>query len=553
MALPVIDFNTGRVVETDPFLATEAADFSMPQSGFGQIAGGLGNIFGGLMGAGQSVLNSPDALMGLAGGLLTKESYDRLSDIGSQAKQEAMGLAERGQRESEFKPFTVTTPTGAMFTSRMGGQPSMGQPTMFDARPIEPGPLMMMPPGMDEREAFRQGLLGQPVGGLLPEPLTDELRPRVSSPYDGMGDQLRDMLGIAPGLIQAGPQKRRIGDIDQITGMRIDYDAPPGMSARPARPGMETADIGFFVDPITGQQGTGSTSYSKYRRKLKDYYDKNPGAQQYYEGLERQAQTPTRQPSPSMGGLLQNLTGMLPAQPTTGGLEVGMTLSPQEQALQQQLLGGAGGFFGQAAQPTMDREQAVFERIRAAQRPEEQRQRLALEERLAAQGRLGTSSAAYGGATPELMAQQTAIQESRNQAMLSAMQQAQAEQAQQAALGQTFLGSGYMPQQALLEAAMPGIMQQELAQQGQQFGTGLFAETGLSGIEAQLLQEQARANLLGGIGGNLISGIINQQRAATAAPSSSGGGSSLGGLFGDVIGGLGDVGSGIKSLLGIGG
>jgi hypothetical protein len=151
------------------------------------------------------------------------------------------------------------------------------------------------------------------------------------------------------------------------------------------------------------------------------------------------------------------------------------------------------------------------------------------------------------------MAQQTAIQESRNQAMLSAMQQAQAEQAQQATLGQTFLGSGYMPQQALLEAAMPGIMQQELAQQGQQFGTGLFAETGLSGIEAQLLQEQARANLLGGIGGNLISGIVNQQRAATAAPSSSGGGSSLGGLFGDVISGLGDVGSGIKNLLGIGG
>ena len=555
MALPVIDFNTGRVAETDPFLATEAADFSMPQSGFGQIAGGLGNIFGGLMGAGQSVLNSPDALMGLAGGLLTKESYDRLSDIGSQAKQEAMGLAERGQRESQFKPFTVTTPTGAMFTSRMGGQPTMpsfGQPSGLVLTNFEPQlqpigqPSMMLPPG------FTQLSGDISATDSLKDAMSAGTRPRLPSGYDGMGDQLRDMLGLAPGLIQAGPQKRRIGDIDQITGMRIDYDAPPGMSARPARPGMETADIGFFVDPITGQQGTGSTSYSKYRRKLKDYYDKNPGAQQYYEGLERQAQTPTRQPSPSMGGLLQNLTGMLPAQPTTGGLEVGMTLSPQEQALQQQLLGGAGGFFGQAAQPTMDREQAVFERIRAAQRPEEQRQRLALEERLAAQGRLGTSSAAYGGATPELMAQQTAIQESRNQAMLSAMQQAQAEQAQQAALGQTFLGSGYMPQQALLEAAMPGIMQQELAQQGQQFGTGLFAETGLSGIEAQLLQEQARANLLGGIGGNLISGIINQQRAATAAPSG-GGGSSLGGLFGDVVSGLGDVGSGIKSLLGIGG
>jgi len=485
MALPVIDFNTGRVVETDPFLATEAADFSMPQSGFGQIAGGLGDIFGGLMGAGQSVLNSPDALMGLAGGLLTKESYDRLSDIGSQAKQEAMGLAERGQRESEFKPFTVTTPTGAMFTSRMGGQPSMGQPFqpgvpshfLSQLQPLGQ-PSMMLPPGMDEREAFRQGLLGQPVGGLLPQPVgqPEMAPPQVSGPAPDTSKQDALLRQFQQQLMASG--YKPLGQNDLLT-------------------------------PLTN------------------------------------VEVPV--------GRLADQLGIAQPQPTAGGLQVGMTLSPQEQALQQQLLGGAGGFFGQAAQPTMDREQAVFERIRAAQRPEEQRQRLALEERLAAQGRLGTSSAAYGGATPELMAQQTAIQESRNQAMLSAMQQAQAEQAQQAALGQTFLGSGYMPQQALLEAAMPGIMQQELAQQGQQFGTGLFAETGLSGIEAQLLQEQARANLLGGIGGNLISGIINQQRAATAAPSSSGGGSSLGGLFSDIVGGLGNVGSGIKNLLRIGG
>jgi len=504
MALPVIDFNTGRVVETDPFLATEAADFSMPQSGFGQIAGGLGNIFGGLMGAGQSVLNSPDALMGLAGGLLTKESYDRLSDIGSQAKQEAMGLAERGQRESEFRPFTVTTPTGAMFTSRMGGQPSMGQPFQ---------------PGVPSHFLSQLQPLGQP-SMMLPPGMVE---------LDRQDEELRRQLMSLPRSIRGGTNE-------------FGQDPTPG--------------IGNMVD------------FNNLPTRLNETERENLLKYQNIKNRMDEVAAERRRLSPPQGGLLEgpltNFTevpvgrladqlGIAQPQPTTGGLEVGMTLSPQEQALQQQLLGGAGGFFGQAAQPIMDREQAVFERIRAAQRPEEQRQRLALEERLAAQGRLGTSSAAYGGATPELMAQQTAIQESRNQAMLSAMQQAQAEQAQQAALGQTFLGSGYMPQQALLEAAMPGIMQQELAQQGQQFGTGLFAETGLSGIEAQLLQEQARANLLGGIGGNLISGIINQQRAATAAPSSSGGGSSLGGLFGGIVDGLGDVGSGIKNLLRIGG
>ena len=526
MAFPVI--NNLLPQETDPFLATEAADFSTSQRS------PLGDIFGGLLGVGQSVLGSPDALMGLGGGLLTKEAYDRLSNIGEQAKREAMGLAERGQRESEFRPFTVTTPTGAMFTARMGGQPAR-QPAMLDARPIEP--TGVLPPGMDEREAFRQGLLGQPVGGLLPGPVitSQQLQP------------LTDQLGVSPELIQAGPQRRKIGDFDPITGRRIDYDAPPGMSARPTRPGIETADMAFFIDPITGQQGSGSSSYSQYRRQLKDYYDANPGAQQYYENLERQTQAPARQPSPSMGGILQDLTGMLPTQPTADGLQIGMELSPEERALQQQLIGGAGTFFGQAAQPTVDREQAIFERMRAAQRPEEERQRLALEERLAAQGRLGASSAAYGGATPELLALSSVEREARDRSMLTAMQQAQAEQAQQAALGGQFLGAGYLPQQQLIAALQPSLIQQELAQQAQQFGTGLFGETALSGIEAQLLQEQARANLLGGIGSNLITGLMNQQRAAAAQPSG-GGGSGLGGLFGDVFDDLGTVGSGIRRL-----
>lgn len=394
-------------------------------SALGQIGAGLGDIFSGLMGAGQSILSSPDALTGIAGGLLTKEAYDRLSNIGEQAKREAMGIAERSQAESEFRPFTVTTPTGAMFTARMGGQPSMGHP---------------MPP-----------VSGMPAE--IPQPIG---QPSMMLPPNMMGD-----------VAMQKPAREFVG---------------------------QPVDMGQAIQPTQ--------------------------------------------------------TMPMPAPTPAEGLQIGMTLSPEEQALQQQLLGGAGGFFDQAMQPTVDREQAVFERIRAAQRPEEERQRLALEERLAAQGRLGTSSAAFGGATPELLAQQTAIGEARNRAMLSAMQQAQAEQAQQATLGGQFLGAGYLPQQQLIQATRPGLIQQELAQQAQQFGTGLFGETALSGIEAQLLAEQARANLLGGIGSNVISGLINQQRAASAAPS---GGSSLGGLFSTIAGGLGNIGGGIADLLGIGG
>ncbi len=466
MAFPVI--NNLIPAETDPFLAIEAADFSTP-SGLNQIAGGVGDIFSGLMGAGQQVLGSPNALMGLAGGLLTKEAYNRLSDVGEQAKREAMGVAERGQMESTFKPFTVTTPTGAMFTSRMGGQPTMpsfnqpGGPVLTNFEPqLQPigQPSMMLPPNMGMDQRLKPGDPGYQVSGL----------PRIDPKADALLQQLQQQLRDS------------------------EYQAP---------------------------------------------------------GLRELTAPLTQMPEVPVGRLADQL-GVAQPQPTADGLQIGMQLSPEEQALQRQLLGGAGGFFGQAAQPTVDREQAVFERIRAAQRPEEERQRLALEERLAAQGRLGTSSAAYGGATPELLALSTAEREARDRSMLTAMQQAQAEQAQQAALGGQFLGAGYLPQQQLIAAAQPGLIQQELAQQAQQFGTGLFGETALSGIEAQLLAEQARANLLGGVGSNVISGLINQQRAASAAPSG-GGGSSLGGLFSTIAGGLGNIGSGIKNILNPGG
>ncbi len=210
-----------------------------------------------------------------------------------------------------------------------------------------------------------------------------------------------------------------------------------------------------------------------------------------------------------------------------GGIETTMGLSPEEVALQQQLMGGAGGFFGQAVQPREDREQAIFERMRRAQRPEEERQRLALEERLAAQGRLGVSSAAYGGATPEMLAMATAQEEARNRAMLGAMQQAQAEQMQQATLGQAFLGAGYVPQQQLMAATQPAQQLAALQQQAQLQGAGLFGEATMSGLEAQLVAEQARANLLGQTGAGLLSGALTPRSTGNSSLISA-----LGSIFG---------------------
>lgn len=378
--------------------------------------------------------NSGNSLLsGVAGGLLTNEAYKRLSDIGDTAYERSMDLADRGQQESQFRPFTVTTPTGSAFTARMGGQP---QPPMMTGGPVPPPPGMPFLPqpkpityGNETTDRWMRENLPQPIQPVTGGPVAPSFTPVLRS-------------GVMPGTVMDGG----------------------------------------------GAFGSGQ------------------GRQQ-----------PTPQPQPQ------------------GGLEIGMSLSPEEQSMYEGLFGGAGQFFGQAQQPTAGREQEIFNRMRAAQMPEEQRQRLALEERLAAQGRLGTSSAAYGGATPEMLAMATAQEEGRNRAMLGAMQQAQAEQMQQASLGQQFLGSSYLPQQQLLAALQPGLTQQQMAQQAQQFGTGLFSETAMSGIESKLIAEQARANLLGGIGSNVLSGLMTPQFNKDGDITSPGGlGSSIKG-FADLV------------------
>lgn len=193
--------------------------------------------------------------------------------------------------------------------------------------------------------------------------------------------------------------------------------------------------------------------------------------------------------------------------PVTGQLRTTMGVSPEEEAFRGQLFGGAGQFYQQAAIPTGQREAEVFERIRAVQRPEEERQRLALEERLASQGRLGLRTAQYGGA-PEQFAMAQAQEEARNRAMLSAMQQAQAEQAQQAQLGQQFLAGSYVPQAQLLSAITPGMTAAGQAQQAQLYGTGLFGEATASGIDALLGAALGQANLFGAAGTGLLAGLV---------------------------------------------
>ena len=218
-------------------------------------------------------------------------------------------------------------------------------------------------------------------------------------------------------------------------------------------------------------------------------------------------------------GLAQELRGMLEFQPytvtsatggqfgmtrdpNTGQMTYQMATSPEEQAFQQQQLERAGMFFGQAATPVDQREQDVYQRMRTAMSPEEERQRLALEQRMAAQGRMGVQTAQFGG-TPEQLALAKAQEEARNTAMLNAMQFAGQEQQRQAQLGSGMLASGYVPQAQLLSALQPGMTAAERQRQSLSEQAGVYGQTYASGLQGLLSSALGKANIAGGVGGNI--------------------------------------------------
>lgn len=196
----------------------------------------------------------------------------------------------------------------------------------------------------------------------------------------------------------------------------------------------------------------------------------------------------------------------IPSMPPQGG-QFGAQLSPEEMGFYRTLMGGSAGMFGRAMEGPEAREQAIFNRMQAAMSPAQERERLALEQRLAAQGRLGVTTNMFGG-TPEGLALAKAQEEARNQAMLGAMEFAGAEQARQAQLGAGMLSAAYTPQQQLLAAIAPGITAAEQRRDQQNVAAGAYGETSAAALEALLQSAMAQGNLLGGIGGRMATSAL---------------------------------------------
>ena len=221
------------------------------------------------------------------------------------------------------------------------------------------------------------------------------------------------------------------------------------------------------------------------------------------------------------------------------GPNIQTVYSPTEQAISTGAFTGAQTLLDAVTADQATREQDIYDRIRATQMGEEERQRLALEERLASQGRLGVQTAMFGG-TPEQLALAKAQEEAQARASLAAIQQAQAEQAQQARLGTQLLGAAYLPEAQAQNALQRGLLASQLAQRGQLYGTGLFGEASIAGLDALLQSATQQANLMGQLGTGLLGGAVE------------GSGGGQGGLLG-VIGDIGkEVAPDILKLLGLG-
>tara|TARA_R110000787_G_scaffold270628_3_gene377622 strand:- start:2 stop:1429 length:1428 start_codon:yes stop_codon:yes gene_type:complete len=238
-------------------------------------------------------------------------------------------------------------------------------------------------------------------------------------------------------------------------------------------------NLGGAYNPLAGQIGQQAYGQAQQQLGQATSYDPSLAAQRgAIGGIFGQQLGQYGQPT-GMEGLTQAGLGGAMSQFGAAGQPADI------QALRQQY----GNLASQAGQGLLSspeqRQSDIYESIRDTQRPEEQRQNLALEERLLGQGRLGISTDAYGG-TPEQLAMAKAQAEAGNTAALMARQQAMSEQQQALANAQslTSLTSGLAGLGSDLETA--GISR----------GSSL-ANVGLAGQQAgQQMSQQQLSNLM---------------------------------------------------------
>jgi hypothetical protein len=175
-----------------------------------------------------------------------------------------------------------------------------------------------------------------------------------------------------------------------------------------------------------------------------------------------------------------------------GGLR--LDLSPEEQRRQQERFRQAESIYGTIGADPRRMASEYYENIRAAQRPEEERDRLAMQQGLFSSGRGGIASAQFGG-TPEQFAFEKARAEAQLGAGAKARELALSERDQQLKAAGLLTDQAYQGQREAIDLFGASSVPAQLSATGARTGAELAAQLEGTGIEG-MLQGEELANYL---------------------------------------------------------
>ncbi len=213
-----------------------------------------------------------------------------------------------------------------------------------------------------------------------------------------------------------------------------------------------------------------------------------------------------------------------------GGLD--LQLSPEEQARQNQYLAQSQGLFGGVGQDVAAGSQALYEQIRAAQRPEEERQRMRMQEGLFASGRGGLQSGMYGGGSAETFGFEQARQEAMLNAQIAARNQFGTEQDRLLTQAQGLQTAGYNPQRQAIDLFGASATPADIAGAGRRQGASIYGQSAIQGLEGMMQGEQLANELRQQQIQAMLGGVTGSRDPVT--------GDLVGGLFGQALDFLGE-------------
>jgi len=431
-------------------------------------------------------------------------------------------------QDTRYRPIASGLPDGYMFSYAGDGSRTMvKQPTNN-----------ILSPGMPQDRGFQgmipqTGALSSGLQGMeAPPPQNSGFQGYNPSPINATGSyNSGDYASLLGGLFTGGVTGAAAGAGVNDAVARLQALGQSGINDYTNLAKTVTQDINFKPYALTNSLGS-------TRQTAPGVIDQQ---------LTPQQQSNVNMASGAQGGLynfsgIPNTSGM--ANQAFGQAQQGLMGVGQGQediaALRAGYGSAAQGMTGMLGGSTNDMASQLFNQQQAMRDPVQQRQQMELENRLRSQGRLGVSTAAYGG-TPEQLAMAKAQQEQQSADAFNSISQgeqlASQQQARALGLGQATTGMA-QAQQALRAgdvanasslfnlgssaAQLPSQMQgQQIAQAGQLQGQALapgaqqLAQLAASGTLGA--QEANVAATRGKMFGDLAAGGLQERLTAESA------------------------------------